>query len=133
MEVEDWSTKYALLEETMRRMRLNVLNTIDWANVRDFIQFLKIFIIVHYTAKMYFDNLLRLYEHLRKSYNDSVMLLNGMTIRMKFDKYWKDVERINILLFVVVILDPGYKLVNIEFFGLETFSMMTRLISLFEY
>ena len=37
-------------------------------------------------------------------------LLKGMAQRMKlkYDKYWKSVDRINLMLFVAVMVDPRY-------------------------
>lgn len=45
-------------------------------------------------------------------YESGNALLVGMTgvIKIKFKKYWGDVTKINILLYVVIILDPQFKL-----------------------
>jgi hypothetical protein len=44
-------------------------------------------------------------------------LLSSMTIKMKmkYDKYWGDLEKINPLLFVASVLDPRYKMIILEF------------------
>jgi hypothetical protein len=44
-------------------------------------------------------------------------LLSAMARRMKvkYDKYWGDFDRINWLLFVAVILDPQNKMVTLEY------------------
>lgn len=39
-----------------------------------------------------------------------------MRMKFKYVKYWRDVEKINILLFLVAILNPRYKLEVVEFF-----------------
>ena len=44
-------------------------------------------------------------------------LLKGMTQRMnlKYDKYWGTVDRINLMLFVAIVVDRRYKLKYVEF------------------
>jgi hypothetical protein len=44
-------------------------------------------------------------------------LLSSMAIRMKikYNKYWGDFEKINPLLFVAAVLDPHYKIIILEF------------------
>jgi hypothetical protein len=36
------------------------------------------------------------------------ILAEGM--KMKYEKYWGNIEKMNLLLFVVVVLDPRYKM-----------------------
>ena len=54
-------------------------------------------------------------SHFSKSQNH---LLKNMATKMesKFDKYWGKVDKINHLLYVVVILDPRKKLTFLKFF-----------------
>ncbi|XP_062152026.1 zinc finger BED domain-containing protein RICESLEEPER 1-like [Alnus glutinosa] len=39
----------------------------------------------------------------------------AIKVKMKYDKYWGDFEKINPLLFVASVLDPRYKMVILEF------------------
>jgi hypothetical protein len=36
-------------------------------------------------------------------------------MKVKYDKYWGDVEKINPLLFVASLLDPRYKMIALEY------------------
>ena len=44
-------------------------------------------------------------------------LLKGMAQRMKlkYDKYWGNVDRINLMLFMAIVVDPRYKLKYVKF------------------
>jgi hypothetical protein len=44
-------------------------------------------------------------------------MLSAMAFRMKlkFDKYWGDLEKINPLLFIAIVLDTRYKMKVLEF------------------
>ncbi|MCD9640645.1 hypothetical protein HAX54_026053, partial [Datura stramonium] len=42
--------------------------------------------------------------------SDSILTDISKKMKIKFDKYWGDVEGIDVLLFVVVVLDPRYKI-----------------------
>ena len=35
-------------------------------------------------------------------------------MKAKYDKYWENVDNINVLLFITLVLDPVYKLDNVE-------------------
>ncbi|XP_062153877.1 uncharacterized protein LOC133862044 [Alnus glutinosa] len=72
----------------------------DWHNIRHFIKFLQVF----------YDVTMQISEYSESS----DPLLNTMANRMKvkYDKYWGDVEKINPLLFVASLLDLRYKMVN---------------------
>lgn len=39
----------------------------------------------------------------------------AMKVKEKFDKYWENIDKVNMLLLIVVLLDPQYKLEYIEF------------------
>ncbi|KAI5327097.1 hypothetical protein L3X38_026493 [Prunus dulcis] len=45
------------------------------------------------------------------------MVLNDMacSMKMKFEKYWGDLDKVNQLLMVAFVLDPRYKLGNLGF------------------
>ncbi|VVA36645.1 PREDICTED: zinc finger [Prunus dulcis] len=42
-------------------------------------------------------------------------LYRSLNIKMKFKKYWGDFDKLNQILMVVLVLDPRYKLGNLEF------------------
>ena len=69
------------------------------------------------TANSFFSELSELHFQLENSCTDSAGLLSAMATRMKikYDKYWGNIEKINRLLFVAVILDPRVKLAVLEF------------------
>jgi len=97
----------------------------DWYNIHHFIKFLQVFYDVtmqissslHSTSNLYFDVLFSVYSCLTKYSESSDPLLNTMVNRMKvkYDKYWGDVEKINPLLFVASLLDPRYKMAGLEY------------------
>ena len=65
------------------------------------------------TTNVYFHELISLQDQLNQLCNGrGDPLLKGMAQRMKlkYDKYWGSVDRINLMLFVAVVVDPRYKL-----------------------
>ncbi|WRX28025.1 HAT [Theobroma cacao] len=65
-----------------------------------------------------------------------LLCLDSMAIRMKekYDKYWGNVEKMNLVLFIAAILDPRKKLSYVEFTLLDTYpptqaSMMFSLVT----
>jgi hypothetical protein len=60
-------------------------------------------------------------------------ILSAMTEKMmtKYNKYWEDLDRVNLLMFVVVLLDPRTKLRSLEFgfkdvLSVELYTNMTK-------
>ena len=65
------------------------------------------------TTNVYFHELVSLQDQLNHLCNGrGDPLLKGMAQRMKlkYDKYWGSVDRINLMLFVAVVVDPRNKL-----------------------
>jgi hypothetical protein len=97
----------------------------DWKNIRNFSKFLQVFYEVtveisgslYSTSNIYFNILQKVYNCLMEYCDSDDYLLSSMTIKMKmkYDKYWGDFERIKPLLFVTSVLDPRYKMVILEF------------------
>jgi len=97
----------------------------DWNNVRNFTKFLQVFYEVavqisgslYSTSNMYFSILQKVYNCLIEYCDSDDILLSAMAIimKMKYDKYWGDFEKINPLLFVTSMLDPLYKIDILEF------------------
>jgi len=97
----------------------------DWKNIRNFSKFLQVFYEVtveisgslYSTSNIYFNILQKVYNCLMEYCDSDDYLLSSMAIKMKikYDKYWGDFEKINPLLFVASVLDPRYKMVILEF------------------
>ena len=94
---------------------------LDWENVRLFTKFLGMFYeatlrfssSLFLTTNVYFHELVSLQDQLNQLCNGKGdPLLKGMAQRMKLksNKYWGSVDRINLMLFVAVVVDPRYKL-----------------------
>jgi hypothetical protein len=70
------------------------------------------------TSNAYFHELLHIQENIRGPCDSSRdVLLKNMAQKMKakFDKYWGWIDKVNLMLFVVVGLDPRYKMKYVEF------------------
>jgi hypothetical protein len=52
-------------------------------------------------------------------------VLSAMTekIKTKYNKYWGDLDRVNLMLFVVVVLDPRTKLDSLDYWFKEVLSV----------
>ena len=70
------------------------------------------------TTNVYFHDLDSLQDQLNQLCNGrGDPLLKGMaqTMKLKYDKYWGSVDRISLMLFVAVVVDPKYKLKYTKF------------------
>jgi hypothetical protein len=95
-------------------------NNIDWKNTRIFIKFLRLFHgvtlrfsgFLHVMSNYFFHELVSIQTQISKLSKNKDFLTNEMTSNMKckFDEYWRKFEDINSFLFVVINLDPHYKL-----------------------
>ena len=56
-------------------------------------------------------------------------LLKGMAKRMKlkYDKYWESVDRINLMLFVAIMVDLRYKLKYVKFWFKQWYEKVDEL------
>lgn len=91
----------------------------DCYAAENFMKFLELFYLVtkgfsgslYVTSNIYFHDLCTIYTHLTTCINDNDPKLSLLATKMKvkFDKYWSDLEEINPYLFIAVILDPRYK------------------------
>ncbi|KAL2901582.1 Zinc finger BED domain-containing protein RICESLEEPER 2 [Bienertia sinuspersici] len=99
---------------------LGVPSDDDWDCVKAFVPFLKIFYdatlrlsgSLYCTTNVYLQELVTISRMIRKKcesidMNESIMA-KGM--KKKHEKYWENVDNINLLLFVAVVLDPRRKL-----------------------
>jgi hypothetical protein len=122
---EDVSFGNYLFEDGGGRRGLGVPLDEDWKNVRNFDKFLQVFYEVtieisgssYSTSNNYFNILQNVYNTLIEYCESDDDLLSSMAIRMKikYNKYWGDFEKINPLLFVAAVLDPRYKIIILEF------------------
>jgi hypothetical protein len=88
----------------------------DWARIRIFLKFLKLFYDVtmrlsgsfYVTCNMYFQEICLIQMHLQAYSESGDYILSSMAEKMlmKYNKYYGDLDRVNVLMFVVVILDP---------------------------
>ena len=93
---------------------------VDWTKARNLTRFLKRFYDVtckisgslYSTSNMYFPEIMRVLKDLQafQSSNDLNLAEMGRMMREKFDKYWGSIQKMNVMLFIVVVLDPRYKM-----------------------
>ncbi|KAI4297878.1 hypothetical protein L6164_037739 [Bauhinia variegata] len=96
----------------------------DWLNANVFLKFLKIFYNVtlilsgtlHITANSAFHQLALILIELNTwcVANDSLLRGMAMEMKKKYDKYWGNVQNINLIIYFGVIFDPRYKIKFIE-------------------
>ncbi|PPD95884.1 hypothetical protein GOBAR_DD07094 [Gossypium barbadense] len=101
----------------------------DWDNVRNLRDFLEHFYEVtlrisgtsYVTSNNFFDELSEIDIRLRDAQLNSNVDFNVMAIKMKekYDKYWGDIDKMNLLMFVACVLDPRQKLNYLEFALIE--------------
>ncbi|KAG8493118.1 hypothetical protein CXB51_010630 [Gossypium anomalum] len=97
----------------------------DWDNVRNLRDFLEHFYEVtlhisgtsYVTSNNFFNELSEIDILLRDAQLNSNVDFNVMAIKMKekYDKYWGDIDKMNLLIFVACVLDPRQKLKYLEF------------------
>lgn len=112
----------------------------DWKNVKAFIKFLNIFYqttlkfsgSLYATSNSFFHEFFNLRNAIIKHTKSDDRTLNDMAGRMKskLEKYWGKFEDMNMLLLVVVVLDPRYKMKYVNFIFTDAFgSLLGRLKS----
>ena len=50
-----------------------------------------------------------------QSSSDIFIMNMGMNMKQKFHKYWREPEKMNYIIFIVIILDPRYKIEFLKF------------------
>jgi hypothetical protein len=113
----------------------------DRKKVRVFLKFLKLFYDVtmrlsgslYVTSNMYFQEICGIQSHLQAFSKSGDYVLSVMTEKMKikYNKYWRDLDRVNLMLFVAVVLDPCTKLDSLDYWFKEVLSIeqATRMIT----
>ena len=97
----------------------------DWDNVKVFVKFLKLFYEVtlrfssslYVTSNVFFHELCVMKTELINLCESEDPLLSMMARDMheKFDKYWGDNEKLNLMMFAAIVLDSRYKLRFVNF------------------
>uniref|UniRef100_A0A803LJT2 BED-type domain-containing protein n=1 Tax=Chenopodium quinoa TaxID=63459 RepID=A0A803LJT2_CHEQI len=102
----------------------------DWNNVRRFSEFLQAFydMTLHVSGSLYVTSNLFFHELVSVvllkdlvSSDDPDMCLMACRMKEKYEKYWGDPEKINLLIFIVVVLDPRYKLDYVQWMITEIY------------
>lgn len=103
-------------------MKDGIPNKEDWDNAKCFVNFLKIFFDItkkvsgstFVTSSQYFNEHIKILTTLNgwielKS-SDNLLGIMAENMKVKYDKYWGKVEKMNMLIFVAVVLDPRHKM-----------------------
>lgn len=72
---------------------------------------------LYVTSDTYFNALVTMHQFLNLmiSSKDDCMSSMAMRVKMIYDKYWGQYEKISHFLYIVVVLDPRYKMKHIDF------------------
>lgn len=108
----------------------------DWKKVKDFIKFLDIFYQItlkfsgtlHVTSNSFCHELFNLLNFITNNSHgdDSILIDMADKMKVKFEKYWGDFDNMNILLFVVVVLDPRYKIKYVNFIFAKSYDPLVE-------
>ncbi|XP_028118041.1 zinc finger BED domain-containing protein RICESLEEPER 1-like [Camellia sinensis] len=114
----------------------------DWCNCRMFVKFLRLFYNVtkrfsgslYVTSNCFFDEMFVIQSKIeqlsrKESKEDELSSLMAKGMKAKFQKYWRNGDKINLLLYVAVVLDPRKKLRHVKFcfsylYGVEMVNQM---------
>ncbi|XP_062145383.1 zinc finger BED domain-containing protein RICESLEEPER 1-like [Alnus glutinosa] len=125
--LEEYDGNYvlSLTEEKNAKKGLGPSNYDDWDRIRTFLKFLKLFYdatlrlsrSLYVTSNMYWQEIRGIQMHIQSYCDSSDYVLSSMAERMmmKYNKYWGDLDKVNVFMFVDVILDPQTKLGSLEF------------------
>lgn len=100
-------------------------NEEDWKKCRLFVRFLKLFYLatkkfsgsLFVTSNAFYKEMFKIESTINQLIldNDDVLCTMAMSMKQKFNKYWGDGNKINLLLYVAVALDPTKKIAYLEF------------------
>ena len=78
---------------------------------------IKIYGSLYSTGNLYFQQLCSVCKHVLEYAGSPNHLVSAMASKMKikYDKYCGNFEKINMLLFVIVVLDPRYKMIAFDY------------------
>jgi len=133
MEEEDEHFISTLFEKGRWRRGLRPPTFDNWENVRVFLKFSKLFYdaimrlsgSLHVTSNMYFQAICSIQAHLQAFSESGYYVLSAMAEKMKvkYNKYWGDLHRVNFMLFVVVVLDSCTKLDALDYWYKKVLSV----------
>ncbi|KAL4310715.1 hypothetical protein GQ457_01G026340 [Hibiscus cannabinus] len=96
----------------------------DWDKVTVFLPFLEIFYDAtlsfsgsrYVTSNNFVEEIFDIGYTINRYLDDSNLGLRSMAsqMKMKFDKYWSNVNNVNVLMFIALVLDPRHKLRYVE-------------------
>ncbi|XP_059431483.1 zinc finger BED domain-containing protein RICESLEEPER 2-like [Corylus avellana] len=128
MEELDKTFKPTLTEEKNEKNDLAPPTCADWSRIKIFLKFLKLFYdatirilgSLYCTSNMYFQEICGIQMHLQEYIDNGDYVWSAMAEKMmtKYNKYWGHLEnndRVNLMMFIAVILDPQTKLVSLEY------------------
>ncbi|KAK9157244.1 hypothetical protein Scep_003818 [Stephania cephalantha] len=111
---------YESYDKVSSELKKGVPTKEDWSVARILLQFLELFYWATLrlsgskcvTANAYFHEVHAVETLINEclASNDSYVHSMGMKMKVKFDKYWGDISKVNMILLVAVVLDPRYKL-----------------------
>jgi len=133
MEEYDEQFVSSLFDEKNDKKGLGPPTFADWERIRIFLKFLKLFYdaimglsgSLYVTSNMYVQEIYSIQMHLQeyRESGDYVLSAIAEKMMMKYNKYWGDLDRVNLLMFVAVILDPRTKLGALEFWFKDVLSV----------
>ncbi|KAL5579325.1 hypothetical protein UlMin_011767 [Ulmus minor] len=118
-------------------------STLDWNNARIFVNFLQSFydVTLKFSAtksvsiNCFYNETCKLHNQINELSENDDNLLSKMVsnMKLKFDKYWRNPENINLLMFLAIVLDPRYKMGYVKFslryfYDVRTVASVTLLI-----
>ncbi|CAL5404674.1 unnamed protein product [Camellia sinensis] len=123
---EDYNYKHYFLDnEGGESERREMPTTEDWDNCRVFLKFLRMFYnatkrfsgSLFVTSNTFYTEIFVIENMIGQLIKDNDPILSSMAKKMKekFDKYWGNGDKINLLLYVAVVLDPRKKMAYLEF------------------
>jgi hypothetical protein len=128
MEEVDKNFKTALNEKKNEKEGLGHPTSIDWNRIRICLKFLKLFYdntmrlsgSLYCTSNMYFQESCGIQMHLQEYIDSGDFVLSAMAerIMLKYNKYWRDLDnndKVNLMIFIAVVLDPRTKLESLEY------------------
>jgi len=131
-----WNSTYLMLsiaekyQRVFERMgeeedHLVVAEFLDWENAMAFVKLLKTFYdamlyisgSTYITSNLYFIELCIIQDTLNNACLSSshIMSTMGINMRSKFEKYWGNIDMINLMLYIAFVIDPRYKMKGLVF------------------